>query len=86
MLMMLRTSDGLKLVVGNHVVDLDLHCVGVMLLYRTPVDVLTLDHAGDDVSEIVVHVVFVATVVGLLVHLDALNDNFESISFDQICC
>ena len=50
------------------------------------VDVLTLDHAGDDVSEIVVHVVFVVTVVSLLVHLDVLHDNVESISFDRTCC
>ena len=53
-------------------------CIAPMLL--------TFDHAGDDISEIVVHVVLVATVVGLPVHLNVLNDNVESISFDRTCC
>ena len=39
---MLRASDGLKLVVDNHDVDVDLHCVGVMLLYRTHVVLLVV--------------------------------------------
>ena len=38
---MLRTSDGLKLVVGNHIVDVDLHCNGIML-YRTHVVLLVV--------------------------------------------
>ena len=39
---MLRTSDWLKLVVDNHDVDVDLHCVGVMLLYLTHVVLLVV--------------------------------------------
>ena len=41
--MMLRTSDGLKLVIGNHVVDIDLHCLSKdRLLYRAHVVLLVV--------------------------------------------
>ena len=39
---MLRTSDRLKLVVDNRNVDVDRHCVGVMVLYRTHVVLLVV--------------------------------------------
>ena len=42
MLTILRTSDGLKLVVDNHDVDVDLHCAGVMLLQRAHVVLLVV--------------------------------------------
>ena len=42
MSMTLRTSDGLKLVIGNHVVDVDLRCNGIMLLYRAHVVLLVV--------------------------------------------
>ena len=53
---------------------------------------LTLDHACDDVSEIVVHVAFsmLTMVVALLVHLDDydvdVDADVESISSDRTCC
>ena len=53
---------------------------------------LTLDHAGDDVSEIVVHVAFskLTMVVAPLVHLDDydvdVDANLEPISSDRTCC
>ena len=53
---------------------------------------LTFDHAGDDVSEIVVHMAFsmLTMVVALLVHLDDhdvdVDATVESISSDRTCC
>ena len=53
---------------------------------------LTLDHAGADVSKIVVHVALkmLTMVVALLVHLDDhdvdVDAKVEPISSDRTCC